>query len=376
MKDNRLGSILFELRKEKNISQKDLATKLNVSDKAISRWETGKSSPDLDMLFQISKIFKVSFNSLLTARLEDDKMDENLAKEIIREFNDMSKKNSKRIRFILTTTFVVILVLSIAVIFTSTFNRFKVYKVGLENKDFIQNTGIYVETRIKDTLFLKDIKIKDVKITKDDTVSVDLYFVKNDHEYILQNYSSLENINFTDYQSYIKIGDLSNYKDCLFLRVRIIDKKNIVTEYVTKLSFVLDFSNSKIFYNEDYEFMKVKTIDLDKEEIVEILIKNNFENLNGNFYVKYIGEDKIYYSGDLNKISYSFEENNFSYRYNYYLDKDVLEIMIFDENNVEVENYKYDIQKEEVTECKIGSCNNYKEALKVLNKQVLNLFKK
>ena len=41
MKDNRLGSILFELRKEKNISQKDLATKLNVSDKAISRWETG-----------------------------------------------------------------------------------------------------------------------------------------------------------------------------------------------------------------------------------------------------------------------------------------------------------------------------------------------
>ena len=51
-------------------------------------------------------------------------------------------------------------------------------------------------------------------------------------------------------------------------------------------------------------------------------------------------------------------------------------MMIFYENNVEVENYKYDIQKEEVTECKIGSCNNYKEALKVLNKQVLNLFKK
>lgn len=375
MKDNRLGSILFELRKEKNISQKDLATKLNVSDKAISRWETGKSSPDLDMLFQISKIFKVSFNSLLTARLEDDKMDENLAKEIIREFNDMSKKNSKRIRFILATTFVVILVLSIAVIFTSTFNRFKVYKVGLESNEFIQNNGFYVETRIKDTLFLNDLKIKDVKITKDDTVSVDLYFVKNNHEYILQNYSSLENINFTDYQSYIKIGDLSNYKDCLFLRVRIIDKKNIVTEYVTKLKFALDFSNSKIFYNEDYEFMKDKTNDLTKDEIIEILIKNGYVNIN-DFYVKETNGVYIYYNAVSNKINYNYEENNFSYRYNYYLDKDVLEIMIFDENNVEVENYKYDIQKEKVTECKIGSCNNYKEALKILNKQVLNLLKK
>ena len=346
-----------------------------MSDKAISRWETGKSSPDLDMLFQISKIFKVSFNSLLTARLEDDKMDENLAKEIIREFNDMSKKNSKRIRFILVTTFVVILVLSIAVIFTSTFNRFKVYKVWLDNGEFIQNNGFYVETRIKDTLFLNDLKIKDVKITKDDTVSVDLYFVKNDHEYILQNYSSLENINFTDYQSYIKIGDLSNYKDCLFLRVRIIDKKNIVTEYVTKLKFTLDFSNSKIFYNEDYEFMKDKTNDLTKDEIIEILIKNDYVNIN-DFYVKETNGVYIYYNAVSNIINYNYDQDNFSYRYTYSLNDEVLNVLIFDENNVEVENYKYDVQKEKVTECKIGSCNNYKEALKILNKQVLNLLKK
>ena len=75
--DNNLGDIISELRNKKNLTQKELADKLGISDKAVSRWETGKSFPDLDMLFRISKFFKVSFNDLLTARMEDDGTDDN-----------------------------------------------------------------------------------------------------------------------------------------------------------------------------------------------------------------------------------------------------------------------------------------------------------
>ena len=73
MKENNLGTIISKLRKEKGLTQKDLADRLNVSDKAVSRWETGGSSPNMDMIFRISKFFKISYNDLLAARVVDGK---------------------------------------------------------------------------------------------------------------------------------------------------------------------------------------------------------------------------------------------------------------------------------------------------------------
>ena len=48
MIESKFGSIISSLRKEMNLTQKDLADKLGISDKAVSRWETGKSYPTLD----------------------------------------------------------------------------------------------------------------------------------------------------------------------------------------------------------------------------------------------------------------------------------------------------------------------------------------
>ena len=45
MNAQKCGEFITELRKGKNLTQKDLAIKLNVSDKAVSRWETGKRLP-------------------------------------------------------------------------------------------------------------------------------------------------------------------------------------------------------------------------------------------------------------------------------------------------------------------------------------------
>ena len=65
MNAQKCGKFIAELRKEKNLTQKDLATQLNVSDKAISRWETGKGFPDVDSLQALSKFFSVTINELL-----------------------------------------------------------------------------------------------------------------------------------------------------------------------------------------------------------------------------------------------------------------------------------------------------------------------
>jgi len=57
---NKFGKLIFKLRNEKGISQKELATLLNKSFQSISKWERGISIPDLDMILKICEVFDTS----------------------------------------------------------------------------------------------------------------------------------------------------------------------------------------------------------------------------------------------------------------------------------------------------------------------------
>ncbi len=59
-----IGEKIAELRKLKNMTQRELAEKLNVSDKVISKWETGKSLPDVETMLRLSKVLGVSISEL------------------------------------------------------------------------------------------------------------------------------------------------------------------------------------------------------------------------------------------------------------------------------------------------------------------------
>lgn len=62
---------LKKLRKEKNISQEQLAEKLNISRQAISKWESGKAYPDIDNLILLRDIFNVSLDELMVNEKAD-----------------------------------------------------------------------------------------------------------------------------------------------------------------------------------------------------------------------------------------------------------------------------------------------------------------
>lgn len=62
---------LKKLRKEKNISQEQLAEKLNISRQAISKWESGKAYPDIDNLILLRDIFNVSLDELMVNEKTD-----------------------------------------------------------------------------------------------------------------------------------------------------------------------------------------------------------------------------------------------------------------------------------------------------------------
>ncbi len=71
MNENTIGQFIAQMRKEKNITQKELARQLHITDKAVSKWEHGLSCPDITLLTSIADILGVTTSELLNgARAE------------------------------------------------------------------------------------------------------------------------------------------------------------------------------------------------------------------------------------------------------------------------------------------------------------------
>ena len=81
MRDYKFGDKLYELRKKKNLTQEDLALLLDISDKAISKWENGTSKPTIENLSKLSKIFDVSLDELIV--LEEKKEKQKITKIVL-----------------------------------------------------------------------------------------------------------------------------------------------------------------------------------------------------------------------------------------------------------------------------------------------------
>lgn len=65
----KIGGLIYKLRKEKGMTQKQVADLLNISDKTISKWERGLGCPDVSLLAELSAIFSVNIEQLLTGEL-------------------------------------------------------------------------------------------------------------------------------------------------------------------------------------------------------------------------------------------------------------------------------------------------------------------
>lgn len=89
------GCFIAQLRKELGLTQKELAEKLEVTDKAISRWETGKGLPDTSLLKPLAEIFGVSVGELLSGKRMDDSQIKSQADHIILESLSYEERQEK-----------------------------------------------------------------------------------------------------------------------------------------------------------------------------------------------------------------------------------------------------------------------------------------
>ena len=103
-----ISNIIRTKRKEKNLTQEELASRLKVTEKAISRWETGRGTPDISLLIPLSNELDISVSEILNGK-EDDKVNNNI-EEII-NYIGVSKKKKSKLPLIIT------IILSIIILF-------------------------------------------------------------------------------------------------------------------------------------------------------------------------------------------------------------------------------------------------------------------
>ena len=90
MDTKKIGEFLKVLRKEKGLTQEQLAESLLVSGRTVSRWETGMNMPDLSVLIQMAEFYDVEVKEILDGERKSEIMDKEL-KETLSKVADYNK---------------------------------------------------------------------------------------------------------------------------------------------------------------------------------------------------------------------------------------------------------------------------------------------
>ena len=235
----KLGKFLAKLRKEKDITQEQLADILHIDKRKISRWECGNSIPEFELLIKLQDIFDITLYELsICQRIEDETILEK-AKTKIRSIKDLKRLNKKR-KCLLASSIIIGIILGISLIFTiDTYNRVEIYSLKSNDENF-DISGTYTNTKNYNALEI-------VSITNLNTIS------------------NAYNIEISDI-NYEILDSKNNNRLFFFNNINKNGKKKMnLQQEIDKTSFVIN--NISRFVNEyNTLIFRIKWIDTKKKE--------------------------------------------------------------------------------------------------------------
>lgn len=197
---NKISNLIKTKRKEIGITQEELAQKLFVTEKAVSRWETGRGTPDISLLIPLSKNLNIDVSELLKG--EENKTN---VEQVI-EYNELTKKNKYNSQFKLVILFYILSILSFLI-----YLRFE-YNPSIEINYFIRLSMIIIASmfiiignKIYNNNYVEKIEDKK-KLTKLSQSIVFIYYIiLLFNMVIFARYNSIDSYNFIPLQSIFEI---------------------------------------------------------------------------------------------------------------------------------------------------------------------------
>ena len=195
-----LGKTLQDLRKEKNISQEDIADILNVSRQTISNWENSKSYPDILALIKLCDIYKISLDALL-------KEDQQLLNHIKKE----KQKKNKIIIGCVSIIVTLVLVLAYFLFFQNYFQTIDITRKEIQM--LVDNKEQFVEIT-KSKQYNKDEMTDNyLKISDSEFKDIVSYLDNNNYKYETVYRFTNYHIESTDIMGYVPLGDIMKIKN-------------------------------------------------------------------------------------------------------------------------------------------------------------------
>lgn len=223
MNQDKIAKLIKKIRKDNNLTQKDLAQKYNVTYQAVSKWENGVNLPDTYLLKQISKDFNISIDDILEGEYSQKK---------------------KKIKIIYLTILIIIVLILITlgtIHITKKVNPSFVFKTISSNCSTFDITGSIAYNKNKSSIYIseisycgKDNKEKYTKInctlyekTKDSLIEIDSYSYNKNKGILLKDF--LQEISF-NVDNYPNVCNSYN-EDTLYLEIDAQNDSEVISTY-------------------------------------------------------------------------------------------------------------------------------------------------
>ena len=261
MNQENIGKFISKERKNKELTQKELADKLNISEKTVSKWECGKGLPEVSLMQPLCKELDISVNELLNGA-KDPQED----KAII-EYVKYEKKKSKKkiITLTIVSLLLITFILSTIIYFFNSYNKIAVYELSGESQNFRYYDGILTKSNMYNILNFGMVESKNEEITLDDITG---YELKCGNLRIFSRISDTRGMVMNEIN--IPIMERNGYNDYFSeYKLNNLDKWNLTIHYNYKgdtLTETINIKNNVIMKNNEFVTIKEKSIDKEKTE--------------------------------------------------------------------------------------------------------------
>lgn len=352
--NEKVGKFIENLRKEKGLTQQDLADILSVSNQAVSKWESGRNLPDIAIQRVICDTFNITMEELHAGERD------------IKKRNKTKKIRKENKIFSITLMCIVPVMVFFVVYFIINFRALKIYysnsQITNEENSIRANLLIFKLPR-KLIIFINNIYPCNYEVKDSDLLDLKLYSGNKK----LLNSSMIKNDVFElDALTF----DPNNVKLILNIESVTGEKRKFQRE-VKLVKYTSNDRNDDKYKNKSLKF-------LSNDEIVKKLLKNGYINAENKVY-----EKEIIVNNAITRVKYDLDHETIEilYVHNSYTEKIVVDYqlkifrtVVFNKNNINnvSEKYVFDLKKEKNI-CEIGECASLKKTRKMVEKYLSQL---
>lgn len=352
--NEKFGKFIENLRKEKGLTQQDLADILSVSNQAVSKWEGGRNLPDIAIQRVICDTFNITMEELHAGERD------------IKKRNKTKKIRKENKIFSIALMCIVPVMVFFVVYFIINFRALKIYysnsQITNEENSIRANLLIFKLPR-KLIIFINNIYPCNYEVKDSDLLDLKLYSGNKK----LLNSSMIKNDVFElDALTF----DPNNVKLILNIESVTGEKRKFQRE-VKLVKYTSNDRNDDKYKNKSLKF-------LSNDEIVKKLLKDGYINTENKVYEKKIDKDntllRIKYDLDHETIEILHVHNSYTEKIVVDYQLKIFRTVVFNNNNIDniSEKYVFDL-KNEKNICEIGECATLKNTRKMVEKYLSQL---